>query len=99
MMQAVHDLTVSGQELALLRLERQATALAFALAQHFQTRAVMLVASTGIVVVHRDVAVLREWLRHYANCGRYGRRCFVDGRSVCRYVPALPGGRKDGGRR
>lgn len=89
-MQAGYDLTLSGQEVAMLCLERQATAQAFALVQDYQTRVVMLIAPTGTAVVYRDVAVLREWLRHYVNCGRYGRRCFVDGWPVCRCVPAFP---------
>lgn len=94
MMQAAYDRAVSGHEVAMLRLQRHATSLAFVLAQDYETRAVMLIAPTGTVVIHPDITVLRQWLRHYAHCGRFGRRCFVGGRHVCRCVPLVPGGKR-----
>src|SRR5260370_37781709 len=71
------EMGISKEDVPLLRLMEQAQQLAFVVAQDYRTRAVLLVAPTGEVLVHKDVAVCREWLRHYAQCGRYGRWCFV----------------------
>ena len=80
------EMGISKEDVPLLRLMEQAQHLAFVVAQDYRTRAVLLVAPTGEVLVHKDVAVFREWLRHYAQCGRYGRRCFVQGQHVCACV-------------
>jgi len=78
-----------SQEIALLRMVEQARHLGFAVAQHYRTREVMLFAANGKLFVHEDVAVIRDWLRHYAYCGTFGRRCFEDGRHVCGCVSGL----------
>jgi hypothetical protein len=81
------ETTLSWQDVQMLRLVEQARHLAFAVAQDYRTRQVLLVAPNGKLFLHDDVAVTRHWLRHYAQCGTYGRRCFVDGQHVCGCIP------------
>lgn len=76
-------------DVSMMRLLQQAMHLAFTVAQDYRTREVLLIAPTGQMFVHHDVSVIRGWLRHYANCGRYGRRCFVDGQHRCGCVSEL----------
>ena len=82
-------MTMSDADVAMMRLLRQATALALVMAQDYQTRDVMLFAPTGEVHIHRDLSVVRAWMREYALCGRYGRQCFVRGWHRCACVPVL----------
>ena len=77
------------EDVRMMRLVNQATAQGLVVAQHYQTREILLFASTGEVHSHTDVAVVREWLRHYAQCGRHGRRCFVHSWFKCACVPVL----------
>lgn len=77
------------EDVRMMRLVNQATAQGLVIAQHYQTREILLFAPTGEVHSHRDVAVVREWLRHYAECRRYGRRCFVHAWFKCPCVPVL----------
>ena len=80
---------MSYEDVMMMRLIKQATAQGLAVAQDYRTREVMLLAVTGEVHIHRDVSVIRAWLRHYAECGRYGRRCFQPGWLRCACVPVL----------
>jgi hypothetical protein len=80
---------MSYEDVMMMRLIKQATAQGLAVAQNYRTREVMLLAATGEVHIHRDVSVIRAWLRHYAGCGRYGRRCFQPGWLRCACVPVL----------
>jgi hypothetical protein len=82
------EMTVSREDVEMLRLVELARHLAFAVAQDYRTREWLLVASHTLFVLD-DLAVIRNWLRHYAQCGTYGRRCFVDGQHRCACVPAL----------
>ncbi len=67
--QIIHsEMVISKEDVPLLRLMVQAQHLAFVVAQDYRTRAVLLVAPTGEVLVHKDVAVFREWLRQSVFC-------------------------------
>ena len=77
------------EDVRMMRLVNQATAQGLVVAQHYQTREILLFASTREVHSHTDVAVVREWLRHYAQCGKHGRRCFIHGWFKCGCVPVL----------
>ena len=77
------------EEVRMMRLVKQATAQGLVIAQDYQTREILLFAPTGEVHSHWDVAVVREWLRHYAECGKHGRRCFVHSWFKCTCVPVL----------
>jgi len=80
---------MSYEDVMMMRLLKQAMAQGLAVAQDYRTRELMLLAVTGEVHIHRDVSVIRAWLRHYAECGRYGRRCFQPGWLRCVCVPVL----------
>src|SRR3989442_674101 len=83
------EMVALRQEIALLRMVEQAMHLGFVVAQDYRTREVMLFAANGKLFVHEDVAMIRDWLRHYAQCGTFGRRCFVGEQHVCGCVPGL----------
>ena len=80
---------LSSEEVMMLRLVKEATAQGLVVAQDYQTREVLLLAATGEMHIHREVSVVRAWLREYAQCGRYGRRCFEPGWLRCGCVPVL----------
>ncbi len=80
---------MTHENVVMMRLVNQATAQGLVMAQHPQTREILLFASTGEVHRHSDVSLVRSWLRHYAQCGRYGRRCFAQARFTCACVPVL----------
>jgi hypothetical protein len=80
---------MTPEEVAMMRLINQATAQGLVMAQHYQTREIMLFAPTGEVHRHPDISLVRGWLRHYAECGRYGRRCFNQTGFKCPVVPVL----------
>ncbi len=88
---------MSNEDVMMMRLIKQATAQGLVVAQDYRTREVMLLAVTGEVHIHRDVSVIRAWLRHYAGCGRYGRRCFQHGWLRCACVPVLTATYQGGG--
>src|SRR6266487_5928144 len=77
------------EEVVMMCLVNQATAQGLVVAQHYQTREILLFAPTGEVHRHSDVSLVRSWLRHYADCGRYGRRCFTQTGFQCSCVPVL----------
>ena len=77
------------KDVVMMRLVNQATAQGLVVAQHYQTREILLFTPTGEVHHHPDVSLVRSWLRHYADCGRYGRRCFAQSRFTCPCVPVL----------
>src|SRR2546426_8928474 len=81
------EMEMSSEDVLMLRLVKQATAQGLEVAQDYQTREVMLLAPTGEIHIHREVSVVRAWLRHYGECGRYGRRCFEPGWLRCACVP------------
>src|SRR5437764_11451768 len=83
------SMEMTKKDVVMLRLVNQATAQGLVVAQHYQTREFLLFAPTGEVHRHSDVSLVRSWLRHYAECGRYGRRCFAQARLTCACVPAL----------
>jgi hypothetical protein len=71
-------------DVMLLRTLAQAQSLACGLAQRISDHEWMLYPPTGKPVLCGDLAGARAWLRHYGECGRYGRRCFdVSGRHTC----------------
>lgn len=76
-------------DVSMLRLVEEVRHQAFVMAQDYQTREIMLFVAGRQVLVHSDGEVVRAWLRHYGNCGCYGRRCFVDGHYVCSCVPGV----------
>ena len=78
---------MTHENVVMMRLVNQATAQGLVMAQHLQTREILLLASTGEVHRHSDVSLVRSWLCHYAQCGRYGRRCFAQARFMCACVP------------
>ena len=80
---------MTPEEVAMMRLVNQATAQGLVMAQHPQTREILLFASTGETYRHSDISLVRSWLRHYAECGRYGRRCFTPTGFQCSCVPVL----------
>ena len=80
---------MTHENVVMMRLVNQATAQGLVMAQHPQTREILLFASTGEVHRHPDTSLVRSWLRHYAQCGRYGRRCFAQARLTCACVPML----------
>ena len=80
---------MTHENVVMMRLVNLATAQGLVMAQHLQTREILLFASTGEVHRHPDVSLVRSWLRHYAECGRYGRRCFAQARFTCACVPML----------
>ena len=80
---------MTKKDVVMMRLVNQATAQGLAVAQHSQTREILLFASTGEVHRHPNVSLVRSWLRHYADCGRYGRRCFAQTGFQCSCVPVL----------
>ena len=80
---------MTKKDVVMMRLVNQATAQGLAVAQHCQTREILLFASTGEVHRHPNVLLVRSWLRHYADCGRYGRRCFPPTGFQCSCVPVL----------
>ena len=80
---------MTKKDVVMMRLVNQATAQGLVVAQHSQTREILLFAPTGEVHRHSDVSLVRSWLRHYADCGRYGRRCFAPTGFRCSCVPLL----------
>ena len=66
---------MSSEDVMMMRLLKQAAAQGLA--------------ATGEVHIHREVSVIRAWLRHYAECGRFGRCCFQPGWLRCACVPVL----------
>ena len=80
---------ITKKDVVMMRLVNQATAQGLAVAQHYQTREILLFAPTGEVHRHPNVSLVRSWLRHYAECGRYGRRCFTQTGFQCSCVPVL----------
>ena len=83
------NMEITHEDVVMMRLVKQATAQGLVMAQHFQSREILLLAPNGNVHHHADVALVRSWLRHYANCGRYGRRCFYQRGLTCSCVPGL----------
>ena len=80
---------MTKKDVVMMRLVNQATAQGLVVAQHSQTREILLFAPTGEVHRHPNVSLVRSWLRHYAECGRYGRRCFPPTGFQCPCVPLL----------
>ena len=80
---------MAKEDVVMMRLVNQATAQGLIMAQQYQTREVLLFASTGETYRHSDISLVRSWLRHYADCGRYGRRCFTQTGFQCSCVPVL----------
>jgi hypothetical protein len=80
---------MTHEDVVMMRLINQAIAQGLTVAQHSQTREFLLFAPTGEVHRHPDVLLVRSWLRHYAECGRYGRRCFPPTGFQCSCVPVL----------
>ena len=80
---------MTHKDVVMMRLVNQATAQGLVVAQHSQTREILLFAPTGEVHRHPNVSLVRSWLRHYADCGRYGRRCFAQTGFQCPCVPVL----------
>ena len=80
---------MTHEDVVMMRLVNQATAQGLVIAQHYQTREILLLAPGGEVHHHTDVALVRSWLRHYGDCGRYGRRCFDQKGFTCSCVPGL----------
>jgi hypothetical protein len=80
---------MTKKDVVMMRLINQAIAQGLVVAQHYQTREILLFASTGEVHCHPNVSLVRSWLRHYADCGRYGRRCFAQTGFGCSCVPVL----------
>ena len=80
---------MTKEDVVMMRLVNQATAQGLVVAQHYQTREILLFASTGETYRHSDISLVRSWLRHYAECGRYGRRCFTPTGFQCSCVPVL----------
>jgi hypothetical protein len=80
---------MTKEDVVMTRLVNQATAQGLVVAQQYQTREILLFASTGEVHHHPDISLVRSWLRHYAECGRYGRRCFAQTGFQCSCVPVL----------
>src|SRR5438067_780865 len=81
---------MTKRDVVMMRLLKQAAAQGLAVAQHDQTREILLVAPTGEVHRLPNISLVRLWLRHYADCGRYGRRCCAQNRvPVFVYVPVL----------
>ena len=80
---------MTHEDVVMMRLVNQATAQGLVVAQHYQTREILLFALTGEVHRHPDVSLVRLWLRHYADCGRYGRRCFTQTGFQCSCVSVL----------
>jgi hypothetical protein len=80
---------MTHEDVVMMRLVNQATAQGLVVAQHYQTREILLFALTGEVYRHPDVSLVRLWLRLYADCGRYGRRCFTQTGFQCSCVPVL----------
>jgi len=91
------EMEMLSEDVLMLRLVKQATAQGLVVAQDYQTREVMLLAATGEIHIHRDVSVVLAWLRHYGECGRYGRRCFESGWLRCACVPVLTATYQGGG--
>src|SRR2546427_9311803 len=90
------NMEMTPEEVAMMRLVNQATAQGLVVAQQYQTREILLFAPSGEVHRHPDVSLVRSWLRHYAECGRYGRRCFAQTGFRCSCVPVLtPSYRRD----
>src|SRR6266480_367083 len=83
------SMRITKKDVVMMRLVNQATAQGLVVAQHYQTREILLFAPTGEVHRHSDVSLVRSWLRHYADCGRYGRRCFTTTWFQCSCVPML----------
>src|SRR5204863_169285 len=77
------SMRITKKDVTMMRLVNQATAQGLAVAQHSQTRETLLFAPAGEVHRHPNVSLVRSWLRHYANCGRYGSRCFAQTESQC----------------
>ena len=80
---------MTKKDVVMMRLLNQATAQGLVVAQHLHTREILLFAPTGEVHRHPNVSLVRSWLRHYAECGRYGRRCFAQTGFQCSCVPEL----------
>ena len=80
---------MTHEDVVMMRLVNQATAQGLVMAQQYQTREILLFAPTVEVHCHPDLSHVRSWLRHYAECGRYGRRCFPQTGFQCSCVPAL----------
>lgn len=77
------------EEVGMLRLVNQATAQGLVMAQHLHSRDILLFTPHGDIYRHPDATLVRSWLRHYAECGCYGRRCFDQHTHVCSCVPVL----------
>ncbi|MGI9057001.1 MAG: hypothetical protein ACR2H5_00285 [Ktedonobacteraceae bacterium] len=77
------------EDVRMMRLVKQATAQGLVIAQDYQTREILLFAPAGVVHRHWDVAMVQAWLRHYAECGKHGRRCFVHTWFKCGCIPVL----------
>jgi hypothetical protein len=71
-------------DIRLMRLLDHALALACHVAQDVTTRHFVILLSVGSSVLHADIVAAQSWLREYAYCGRYTRRCFHHGKHVCR---------------
>ena len=80
---------MTHKDVVMMRLVNQATAQGLVVTQHLYTREILLFAPTGEVHRHPNVSLVRSWLRHYADCGRYGRRCFAPTGFRCSCVPLL----------
>jgi hypothetical protein len=80
---------MTHEDVVMMRLVNQATAQGLVVAQHYRTQEILLFAPTGDVHCHSDISLVRSWLCHYAECGRYSRRCFPQTGFQCSCVPAL----------
>jgi hypothetical protein len=80
---------MTHEEAVMMRLVNQTIAQGLVMAQHYQTREILLFAPGGEVHRHSDLPLVRSWLVHYADCGRYSRRCFDQRGFMCPCVLVL----------
>jgi hypothetical protein len=71
-------------DVEIMHLMNHALVLACRVVQDLATRQFVVLPSVGGSVQFAHVAAARSWLREYAFCGMYARRCFQDGNHVCR---------------
>ena len=71
-------------DVGILRLLDHALASACRVVQDLATRQLVVLPHRGGSVQFAHAAAARSWLREYAHCGRHARRCFLDGKRVCR---------------
>jgi hypothetical protein len=75
---------LSEVDIRAMRLLDHAHSLACHVVQDIAPRQFVILAPVGSHVWCADLATARSWLREYAYCGTYGRRCFEHGKHICR---------------